>query len=86
MNMKKQFKAIFDSSPSSQSSEGIDIKSEPVFYTNRTNDRESYKDNTNQYPKEGYRYRKFPSIRGRNNCQTQKARENYDQWGQKKSS
>ena len=31
-NMKKQLKAIFDSSASSQSSEGIDIKSEPVFF------------------------------------------------------
>ena len=32
-NMKKQLKAIFDSSTSSQSSEGVDIKSKPVFYT-----------------------------------------------------
>ena len=82
--MKKWSKVIFDSSTSSQSSESIDIKSELVFYTNRTNDSESYKDKTNQYPKDGYRYRKFPSIRGCNNRQKQNIRENYDQWGQKK--
>ena len=82
-NMKKQLKAIFDSSTSSQSSGGIDIKSELVFYTSKTNDSESRKDNTNQYPKDSYRYRKFPSCRGRNNRQKQNARENYDQWGQR---
>ena len=43
--MKKELKAIFDSSTSSQISEDIDIKSEPVFYTNKTCDSESYKDN-----------------------------------------
>ena len=82
-NMKKQLKAIFDSSTSSQSSGGIDIKSELVFYTSKTNDSESHKDNTNQYLKDSYRYRKFPSCRGRNNRQKQNARENYDQWGQR---
>ena len=82
-NMKKQLKAIFDSSTSSQSSGGIDIKSELVFYTSKTNDSESHKDNTNQYPKDSYRYRKSPSCRGRNNRQKQNARENYDQWGQR---
>ena len=82
-NMKKQLKAIFDSSTSSQSSGGIDIKSELVFYTSKTNDSESHKDNKNQYPKDSYRYRKFPSCRGRNNRQKQNARENYDQWGQR---
>ena len=79
--MKKQLKTIFDSSTSSQSSEGIHIRSEPAFYTNKTNYNKSYKDNTNQYPKGSYRYRKFPSSRGF--CQKQNARENYDQWGQK---
>ena len=72
--MKKQSKAIFDSSTRSQSSEGIDIKSEPVFYTSKTNDSESHKNNTNQYPKDNYRYRKFPSSSGRNNRQKQDAR------------
>ena len=68
-NMKKQLKAIFDSSTSSQSSEGVDIKSKPVFYTNKTNDGESYKGKTNQCSKDGYGYSKFPSGRGRNNRQ-----------------
>ena len=77
--MKKQLKGIFDSSTSSPSSEDIEIKSEPVFYTNRTNDSESYKDNTNQHSKDGYRYRKFPSIRGHNDHQKQNTRENYNQ-------
>ena len=81
--MKKELKAIFDSSTSSQTSEDIDIKSEPVFYINKTCDSESYKDNTNQYPKDGYRYGKFPSSRRWSNRQKQNARENYDQWGQK---
>ena len=71
-NMKKQLKAIFDSSTSFQGSEGMDIKPEPVFYTHRTNDNESYKDNKNQYPKDGCRYRKVPSIRGWNNHQKTK--------------
>ena len=57
----KAFMTIFESSTSSQSSEGIDIKSEPNFYTSKTNDSESYKHNTNQYPKDGYRYKKFTS-------------------------
>ena len=81
--MKKQLKGIFDSFTSSPSSEDIEIKSEPVFYTNRTNDSESYKDNTNQHPKDGYRNRKFPSIRGHNDHQKQNTRENYNQQGQK---
>ena len=37
-NMKKQLKVIFDSSNNSHSSEGINIKSEPILYTNKTND------------------------------------------------
>ena len=82
-NMKKQLKAIFESSTCSQSSEDIDIKSESVFYTNRTNDSESYKDNTNHYPKNGHKYRKFPSVGRCNNRQKQNSREDYDQWGQK---
>ena len=81
--MKKQLKAIYNNSTSSQSSEGMDIKSEPAFYTSKTNDSESHKDNTNQYPKDSYRYRKFPLSRGHNNCQKQNARENYDRWGQR---
>ena len=72
---------IFESSTSSQSSEGIDIKSEPNFYTSKTNDSESYKHNTNQYPKDGYRYKKFTSRWGHNNHQKQNAREKYGQWG-----
>ena len=84
--MKKQLKAIFDSSTSSQSSEGTDIKSEPVFYTNKTNDFESYWDNTNQYQKDSYRCSKLPSGRGCNNRQTQNAGENFDKWGQKNKS
>ena len=74
--------AIFDSSTNSQSSGGIDIKSELVFYTSKTNDSERYKVRTNQYLNDDYRYRKFPSSRGRNNRQKQNV-ENYDQWGQK---
>ena len=65
--MKKQLKVIIDSSNNSHSSEGINIKSEPALYTNKTNDSESYKDNANQCPKDGYRYSKFPSGRGHNN-------------------
>ena len=79
----KAFMTIFESSTSSQSSEGIDIKSEPNFYTSKTNDSESYKHNTNQYPKDGYRYKKFTSRWGHNNHQKQNAREKYGQWGER---
>ena len=83
--MKKQLKAIFDSSTSSQSLEGIDIKSEPVLYTNKTKDNVLYKDNANQYPKDGHRSSKLPSGSGRSNRQKQNARQNYDKWGQKRN-
>ena len=85
-NMKKQLKDIFDSFSNSQSSEGIDIKSELIFYTNKTNDSGSYKDKANKYLKDDYRYSKFPSVRGCNNRRKQNARENYDKWGQKNKS
>ena len=75
---EKAVESIFDSSTSSQSSEGIDIKSKLVFYTSKTNNSGSYKDNTNHYPEDGYRYWKFTSSRGRNNRQKQNARENND--------
>ena len=37
-NMKRQLKAIFDSSTTSTDSERIDVKSEPIFYVNKHTD------------------------------------------------
>ena len=53
------------------------------LYTKKTNDKENYKDKTNQYPKDDYRYSKFPSGRGYNNSPKQNGRENCDLWRQK---
>ena len=50
--MKEKLKVIFESSTSSQSLEGIDTKSGPVLYTNKTNDSESYRNNAKHYPKD----------------------------------
>ena len=37
-NMKRQLKAIFDSSTTSTDSERIDVKSEPIFHVNKRTD------------------------------------------------
>ena len=57
--MKRQLKAIVDSSTNSTISESIDVKSEPAFYLNKNTDgryqnsKDSSRDGTSQYPKDG---------------------------------
>ena len=70
-NMKRQLKAIFDSSTTSTDSERIDVKSEPIFYVNKGTDgryqdsKESSRDGPSQYPRDGYRHNRNMSHRSR---------------------
>ena len=49
--MKKQLKAIYDSSGSFTSTENFEVKSEPVFFVNDLSS-----DHSNQYSKDGNRF------------------------------
>ena len=83
-NMKKQLKAIYDSSANSSANELVDVKSEPVFYANRH-------EFVNETPKDSHNFinsrnsRIFSNTRNRNRYakQSNSTSENYDKFGQK---
>ena len=79
---KSSWKPYLTVPPTLKALEAQILNLNQFFYKSKTNDSERYKDRANQYLNDDYRYRKFPSSRGRNNRQKQNV-ENYDQWGQK---
>ena len=83
-NMKKQLKAIYDSSANSSANELVDVKSEPMSYANRH-------EFVNETPKDSRNFinssnsRIFSNTRNRNRYakQSNSTSENYHKFGQK---